>query len=118
MKLRHGFTNVPRIDRSRLVPEMTALARDVSVSTKDAVQAVTPVKSGLMRRSWKRRVSNTTTRVTFKLWNTAPYGGFVHYKGEPDRMVLDVTEQIFQEAAEVLTATMTDRITAILTEEF
>jgi len=102
MKMDLVVPPMPRIDRARIKPQMTADARAASVRIKDDLQQLTPRRTGRMRASWTRRVTSTANTVTITLGNTAPYGPFVHYKGRPNDRVMEAAAARFRAEAEAL----------------
>jgi len=117
VKFKQRFDAIPRIPRSRIVPAITEVTRAESVDIKEDIQAITPVDTGLMRQSWRRRVTNTTRKTTMTITNGASYAGHVHYKGHPSRYVLDAADRLFKERVAELTDKVNTRLTLILTRE-
>jgi hypothetical protein len=116
MKFKQRFDNIPRIPRSKIVPAITDTTRRASADIKDDLQMITPVDTGLMRRSWERRVTNTTRGVTLTLENTASYAGHVHYKGRPHSRVMAAAARLFDQRAAELADTVNDRLTLLIRE--
>ena len=117
MKMNQRFERIPRVQRSRIVPEMTTVARRASVELKTALERLTPVRKGKMRRSWHRRVTNTTRKVTATFHNAADYAGHVHYRGQPSKKVIDAAEALFEEWSAQLVEDMNERLLATITKE-
>ena len=117
MKIKRDFSQIPRIPRSKIVPAMTEITRSASIDIKDEIQRLTPVDTGLMQRSWRRRVTNTTRKVVMQITNSAPYAGHVHYKGQPSRKVLEAAQRRFSEMSADLADDINERITRTITKE-
>ncbi len=68
-----------RLASSQLEPTVAAIAKEELDTAVTVIKRLSPVKTGLFRRSWK---VEQRTRLTFAIVDTAPYAEWVHKRGE------------------------------------